>query len=384
MKKITWVNFLHIYQPPWQTVGVVQQVASQSYEYLISLFKKYPQYKATINISGCLLDMLSELRPDLIKDLQVLVKRGQIELTGSSKFHALLPLLDTTEVVRQIMLHDEALNKYFPNYKAQGFYLPEMAYSPSLAKIIKKLGYQWLILDPICSSEKIDHETLYTIKNVGLKVVFRDRVISKKYPAEEIFNKLEQNNGEELIISATDGEIYGHRHEDWQGHIEKVLTHRQVEIKTISQYLPGLQGQKNINLHSASWESSEKELKNNTPFLLWSDPKNKIHKDLWSLLDLASSLLKKYKKDPSFQWARMHLDAGSASCTFWWASARQPSDFSPLTWHPDMIDNGVEELVRSIRSLEKATSQEKMQAEKLYLNVKKNTWTTHWKKYSKS
>lgn len=383
MKQITWVNFLHIYQPPWQTVGVVQQVASQSYEYLISLFKKYPQYKATINISGCLLDMLSELRPDLIKDLQGLVKRGQIELTASSKFHALLPLLDTAEIIRQIKLNEETLNKYFPKYKVQGFYLPEMAYSPAVAKIIKKLGYQWLILDPICSSEKIDNQTLYVIKNVGLKVVFRDRVISKKYPAEEIFNKLVQDKGGNIIITATDGEIYGHRHEDWQGHIEKVISHQVVVSRTVSKYLTGLKKKKIISLRSGTWESSEQEIGNNIPFILWNDPKNKIHQDLWALVKLASHLLKKYPKDPGFQWARLHLDQASTSCTFWWASARQPSDFSPLTWHPDMIDNGVEELVRSVRSLAKATIKEKMQAEKLYLSVKKNTWTTHWKKYSK-
>ncbi len=383
MKKITWVNFLHIYQPPWQTVGVLEQVASQSYEYLISLFKKYPQYKATINISGCLLDVLFELRPDLIKDLQALVKRGQIELTGSSKFHALLPLLDPVEVVRQIKLNEEALRRYFPHYKAQGFYLPEMAYSLEVAKIIKKLGYQWLILDPICSNEKIDNQTLYVIKNIGLKVVFRDRVISKKYPAEEIFNKLGEYKDGAVIVTATDGEIYGHRHEDWQGHIEKVINHQTVFSQTISKYLSGLKKKKIISLQAASWESSQQELKNKTPFILWDDPKNKIHQDLWALVKLASHLLKKYPKDPSFQWARLHLDQASTSCTFWWASARRPSDFSPLTWHPDMIDNGVEELVRSVRSLEKASIKEKMQAEKLYLSVKKNTWTTHWKKYSK-
>lgn len=383
MKKITWVNFLHIYQPPWQTVGVVQQVASQSYEYLIALFKKYPHYRATINISGCLLDMLYELRPDLIKDLQTLVKRGQIELTGSSQFHALLPLLSPEEALRQIKLNELTVKKYFAQVKLSGFYLPEMAYSPELGRLVKKCGYQWLILDPVCASIKIENNILYKIKDMGLSVIFRDRPISKKYPAEEIFKKIDKIAKPEIIISATDGEIYGHRHEDWQGHIEKLLLHPELETQTVSTYLASLGKKQEIALRSASWESSEKELKNKTPFLLWDDPKNKIHQDLWSLLKLASKLLTKYKKDPNFQWARMHLDAGSTSCTFWWASARRPSDFSPLTWHPDMIDNGAEELIRSVRSLQLASSSEKIRAEKLYLNIKKNTWTTHWQKYSK-
>jgi len=374
---------LHIYQPPWQTVGVVEQIASQSYEYLISLFKKYPRYKATINISGCLLDMLFDIRPDLIADLQRLVKSGQLELTSSSQFHALLPLLKKEEIIRQIKLNKATLNKYFPHYQPRGFYLPEMAYSLEVAKLVKKMGYQWIILDPICSTEKIDNEIIYSLKNVGLKVVFRDRVISKKYPAEEILNKLGKNIEAEVIITATDGEIYGHRHEDWQGHIEKLIAHNNVETKTVSKYLASLKKKDSISLRAGTWESSEQELKNKTPFILWDGPKNKIHRDLWSLVKLASQLIKKYPQDPSYKWARLHLDQGLTSCTFWWASARKLSVFSPLTWHPDMIDNGVEELVRSVRSLEKASTNEKMQAEKLYLAVKKNTWAIHWKKYSK-
>lgn len=383
MKKITWVNFLHIYQPPWQTVGVVQQVASQSYEYLISLFKKYPQYKATINVSACLLDMLFEIRPDLIKEIQKLVSKKQIELTATAKFHALLPLLSREEIIRQIELNNFTLKKYFPKVKPKGFYLPEMAYSPTVAKIIKQLGYEWIILDPICASEKIDNNIIYSIKNIGLKVIFRDREISKKYPAEEIYHKLEKVEVNEIIISATDGEIYGHRHEDWQGHIEKVIIHESVQTKTVSQYIASLKNKKTLALRAGTWESSLAELKNSKPFILWADPKNKIHQGLWALVDLASQLLKKYKQDPSYEWARMHLDQGLISCTFWWASARQPSDFSPLTWHPDMIDNGVEELIRSVRSLQLATSQEKIRAEKIYLGVKRDTWTIHWKKYSK-
>ncbi|MFA6253243.1 MAG: hypothetical protein WCV69_03180 [Patescibacteria group bacterium] len=383
MKKITWVNFLHIYQPPWQTVGVVQQIASQSYEYLVYLFKKYSKYRATINISGCLLDMLFEIRPDLVKELQKLVSNKQIELTATAKFHPLLPLLEQEEVIRQIQLNAETLKKFFPNLKPSGFYLPEMAYSLGVAKIIKQLGYKWIILDPICANEKIDNNTHYSIKNIGLTVVFRDRIISKKYPAEEIYNKLEKLTANETIITATDGEIYGHHHEDWQGHIEKVISHKDLESKTVSQYILGLVKKKTIALRSGTWESTLQEIKADKPFVMWADPHNKIQQDLWALVNLASKLLKKYKKDPNFQWARMHLDQGLISCTFWWASARKPSDFSPLTWHPDMIDNGVEELVRSVRSLQRATTKEKMQAEKLYLEVKKNTWMTHWKKYSK-
>ena len=384
MKKITWVNFLHLYQPPWQTIGVVEQIASQSYEYLVYLFKKYPHYKATINISGCLLDMLSEIRPDLISDLQKLVKRGQLELTGSAQYHALLPLISIEEARRQIVLNQETQKRFFPQAKISGFYLPEMAYSPEIAKLVKQMGYSWIILDPICTEEKIDSNILYKIKNINLVVIFRDRKISTKYPAEIIFHKLASKNiAEETIISATDGEIYGHRHEDWQGHVEKILLDKNLVTKTISEHLANIKTKQLINVLPGTWESKSSEIKKDQPFILWSDKNNKIHQNLWALVNLSSQLIKKYHRDTNWQWARKHLDQGLTSCTFWWASGRKLSDFSPLTWHPDMIDNGAESLIRSVRSLSGATSKEKIKAENYYLAIKKYTWTIHWKKYAK-
>lgn len=380
--KITWVNFLHIYQPPWQQAGVIQQVASESYEYLLTLLEKHKDFRATINITGNLIEQLDNQRPDLLPRIKKLVSRGKIELTGSAKYHALLPLIPKDEIIRQIKLNKEVLSKYFPKTKINGFYLPEMSYSNDVAKIIKSLGYKWIILDPINYKGTVDNDLLYKIDKIGLKVIFRNRQISKAYPAEEIYNKLKNIEVDETIITATDGEMYGHFHEDWQGHIEKVSRDKRVPILTVSQYLDSLKKLKSIKLRSASWESTEAEIKNKIPYILWNDPKNKIHKLLWEFVDSSYKLLKKYKKDQNYKWARNHLDRGLSSCTFWWASAKQPSIFSPLTWNPDMIDNGSEELIKVSRSLSSASRIEKIEMEKLYVNIKKTTWVKHWAKYN--
>ena len=350
MNKVIWINFLHMYQPPWQDKGVVERVSIESYDYLVTLFEEYNNFKCSLNITGNLIEQLEGLRPDILKRLQKIVKSGQIELTGSSKYHALLPLLSTKEAKRQIKLNQEVLGGYFDIKKIKGFYLPEMAFSLSIAKTIKSMGFKWLILDEIHSKEKISDDILYKIKEIGLSVVFRDRKISKSYPAEVIYNKLKKNFKNQNIITATDAEIYGHFHEDWQGHLEKVLINKNVEVKTISGYIKGLKEKKNISLRSASWESSVRDIKNNVPYILWDDPKNVIHKELWKLVKLADSLVNKYKKDKNHYWSRLHLDRGVSSCTFWWATAKRPSPFSPLTWNPDLIDNGSEELIRSIRN----------------------------------
>jgi predicted glycosyl hydrolase (DUF1957 family) len=381
--KINWVNFLHIYQPPWQNKGVIDQISGESYEYLLTLFEKYPNFKASLNITGNLVEQLNEYRPDLLTRLQSLVNKNQIELTSSAKFHALLPLLFKAEMKRQIELNQETLAQYFDLNKIKGFYMPEMSYSDDVAKIVKKAGFKWIILDPINYKGILEEDILYIHKKTKLKVVFRNREISKSYPAEVIYKKLKKNEKAQTIITGTDGEIYGHFHEDWQGHLEKILQNKNLEVNTVSRYLAGLESEKKINLRAASWESFETELKNKVPFALWNDPKNKIHKSLWKLVAMSTKLVDKYKKDKNWHWSRNHLDRALSSCTFWWASAKKPSDFSPLTWNPDMIDNGAEELIRSVRSLDSASAKEKIKAEKIYIDIKKNTWTDHWNKYNK-
>ncbi len=382
INKITWVNFLHIYQPPWQQPGVIEQIASESYDYLLTILERHKNFQATINITGNLVEQLDAQRPDLLIRIKKLLKRGKIELTGSAKYHALLPLLPIAEAERQIRLNKEILNKYFPSMKIEGFYLPEMSYNNQVAKTIKKLGYKWIILDPINYKGKIDNNLLYKIEKIGLNVVFRNREISKAYPAEFIYNRLKNLEDEETVITATDGEMYGHFHEDWQGHLEKVSQNKQVKILTVGKYLNTLSEKKNIKLRAGSWESTEAELQKAVPYVLWSDPKNKIHTLLWKFVNDSYKLLSKNKKDKNYKWARNHLDRGLSSCTFWWASGKKLSIFSPVTWNPDMIDNGAEELIRVTRSLGGASNEEKIKMEKLYINIKKTTWLTHWAKYN--
>ena len=258
-----------------------------------------------------------------------------------------------------------------------------MAFSPVVAKYIKKLGFSWIIVDPIAYQGEVDNSLLYVLKQSGLKVVFRDRKVSQGYPPEVIFHKLKAIKKPLAIITATDGEIYGHRHNDWQGHIEKILLSPDLAMSTVAEYLSALSQQKIIGLREASWETTAIELKNKQPFALWFDRKNKIHQHLWQLFRLANNLVHKYRKDKNYKWARLHLDRGTSSCTWWWASAKKPSAFSSLTWNPDMIEAGARELVLSVRSINLAKASEKIKAENLFLAIQKETWQNHWRKYSK-
>jgi len=355
--------------------------------------------KFTANFSGCLLDRLADEKETSFLDrLKFLVKKGRLELTGSAAYHGFLPLLPADEVARQIKENEKILKKHFgKNFKPAGFFLPEMAYSPEVARVIKRLGYQWIIVDEISYSgtfkKRPDFNSPYIDSNSGLRVIFRNRQFSSAYPPDKILATIKQSAErkrsllakESPIITATDAELYGLRHEDPTGEIEKLAKQRMIKTMTMSQFLKSFERQKpnQVNLASSSWESSPADLAAKKPYLLWINKNNKIQTYLWRLANLALSLRDKYKKDKNVYWYRWHLVRGLASCTFWWASAHDFKPvFGPYAWSPDEIERGLEDLVRSVRSLsEPRTKKVKLEAENYYLKIKKLIWEEHWRKH---
>ncbi|MFA6215319.1 MAG: phosphotransferase [Patescibacteria group bacterium] len=387
---IKWVNFLHIYQPPYQEAEVVKKICQESYWPLAKILNHQPQTKLTLNFSGCLLEHLYNIgEQNLIDEFKKLAAAGQIELVGSAKYHPILPLLPAGEIKRQIQLNDEILRQAFGDlYQPTGFFLPEMAYSRKTAKIIKELGFKWLIIDEIAYQGEIglvDYSKKYQLKGLGLNVIFRNRQLSRTYVPQTILDLTTKSAPPAYLISATDGEMYGHHHTDYENRFEKVLTHARVKTLTVSEYLKELPAKaETVNPVSSSWESTAEELKNKIPFALWQDPKNKIHQNLWELRKIAINLINKNKaSDANYDFARKHLDRGLASCAWWWAAEKKIGDFNFLTWNPDTIEKGLKELISSIRSLKNISRQTKLKAEKYYHLLIKEIWRKHWKKYHK-
>ncbi len=389
-----WLNFLHLYQPANSDAYKIKEAADLSYIRIVKALEKNPQAKFTLNISACLVLRLLELGyQDLINRINVLIEKGQVELVGSAAYHALLPLLDDIEVSAQIKEHHNIIKDNFPKAKLRGFFLPEMAYSPRVAKLIKKLGYSWLILDEISyiGKKELDFNKVYCDKNSNLKIIFRSRKISNTYVPVSVLKILEteknnKNKEENIVISACDAELFGLRHIDRSRSLEASLKEDEIKTMLLSKYVDRFKVFEKINLRESSWESTEKYLEKNIPFHLWFDKNNEIHTRLWKLANFAIVLYRKYQKDDNVFWSRWHLVRGLASCSFWWASAYNfKKSFGSYAWNPDEIERGADELIRAIRSLEKSSSRlEKIKAEEIFIAIKKAVWTKHWNENRKS
>lgn len=388
-----WINFLHFYQPANIDSYNFNLALDNSYLRLLRLMEENNNLHMTWNLTACLLERLEAERGlDYIDRVKKLLDSGRLELVSSAAYHPLLPLIPAPEVIKQIQENERVLLKYFgSNLKLNGFFMPEMAYSPEVAKLVKSLGYNWIILDEVSyqeGRERPDFNSIYQDKNSDLLVIFRDRQLSHSYPPDKLKEFLDcQEFPISNIITATDAELYGLRHRDQSAELEKFVKMKDLKTTTISNFILAKEKQGaeviKTSLTPSSWESSPADLKAGVYFKLWYDKNNKIHRAFWELSHLALSLEDEFSDDQSYYWYRWHLVRGIASCNFWWASAYDFSQvFGPYAWNPDMIERGLEDLIRAIRSLESSKSKKyKLQAEKIYLKIKKLIWQEHWQKH---
>lgn len=385
--KSVWINILHLYQPPTIEKETLKVVVAESYQPLVKLLKNNPGFKISLNINSCLSYLLYEFGyQKLLEDLSYLINKGQVELLDTAAYHPILPLLTDKEINKQIKINwemNQGLLKI--KKKPQGFWLPECAYSRRTAEIIKNNGYKWIVLDEISYQggfNKVNYNKKYKIKDLDLTVIFRNRQLSRSYVPDTLIDLINKNALPDIIITATDGEIYGHRHIDFKHNLEKIIKHPKITTKTVSEFLKDLKEEEFCEPIASNWDSEIAELKKNKPYFIWYNKKNKIHMRLWKLARLAYELVEKHEGKEDYWWARLHLEKGMSSCTFWWASDKDFRLFGSPAWKPDEVEKGANELIRAIRSLN-IDKKIKIKAEKLYFKLKRQLWLKHWKKQEK-
>ncbi|NMC03882.1 MAG: hypothetical protein GYA24_01660 [Candidatus Lokiarchaeota archaeon] len=351
----------HIYQPPTQIPMVIKQITNECYRPLIDALKTHPSARITLNINGTLTEQLHDYGfQDVIQGLAELGNKGQIEFTGSAKFHPLLPLIPEPEILRQIQLNNDT-NKYFfgKAYHPRGFFPPEMAVSDDIHGPVKQLGFDWMIMGGIANTAGWPTRTFSRHPN-GLILVFRDDVISIDCAFDKVNNveafanrlKYQDSSKDYYVILAMDGETFGH-------HIKHAfrnflvplfdnLPHRgDIQLCTISEIIAKYpRGEVQVPRPS-SWSTMSYDLQRDVPFPLWFEKDNPIHLDQYRvmmyatvLVNLASKLHESMndEKREALKNARNFLDRAIYSCQTWWASKRP--------WYSrDMILRGLNELI---------------------------------------
>lgn len=375
-----WANFLHIYQPPTQKEYWVKKIASESYRKLTRGLKENAQAKLTMNINAVLTELFDRYGcRDVIEDIRLLAERGQVELTASAKYHPFLPLMPKEEIVRQIELNTQTNQRFFGKkaYQPKGFFPPEMAYNRMVGEIIAGQGYRWLILDELAYSGKmkdIDWSQLYTLKGAkDFFVFFREREASFRILSAEIGMSVfsgsmlikllgERIHKNEYLITAMDGETFGHHRPGLEDLLFDLYKTRELKTVTISELPELFAKREEVDPRPSSWALMKKDIERNTPFSRWSDEDNVIQKMQWQLTNLALKTVKATEStSKEFSKIRHDLDRALHSDQYWWASA-QP------WWSIEMIEAGAKDL-RDVVLESPVPKKDKELAKQLYQNI---------------
>ncbi|MEJ2250131.1 MAG: hypothetical protein P8Y70_09795 [Candidatus Lokiarchaeota archaeon] len=366
---------LHIYQPPTQDIDVLKRINEECYKPLFNVIEEHENAKITLNINGILIDLLYEYGlEDTMNKLKSLVSENKVEIVGTAKFHPILPLIPEKEVYHQISLNEKENRREFGNnWERKGFFPPELAVSPKVIRVVKEMGYKWIIMSGISCPQSWPYDKLYQSPN-QLQLIFRDDILSnkiafKKISAQEFVTQLRilQKNKEDnyrndtYIVVALDGETFGHHIPNYQktflGKVFDLINEEPEKeedsihlsyISDLDQTFPMVE--KKIMPLKASWSTNQEDLKENICYPLWKHPQNSIHQYYWKiikslnkLIDLADKLdlTENWKVENYYNTARYFYDRGLHSCPVWWANSIQG------TWSPNLIYRGVEILVRA-------------------------------------
>jgi hypothetical protein len=186
LTEVYLANFLHLYQPPTQKKKILKQVTEESYRKIFKILLEKKRARVTMNIQGCLTELWKNQGYDgVINQVRKLLKTGRLELVDSAMYHPFMPGLPEAEMVRQIKLNGEMSRKvYGAGYQPKGFFPTEMAYEERVGRVVRQLGYEWIILDEASNPLPRKYDEGETkIYELGVNEEIRN-------PKSEIRNKL--------------------------------------------------------------------------------------------------------------------------------------------------------------------------------------------------
>lgn len=367
-----WANLLHVYQPPHWDARVIDRVVRESYRPILAILDRNPRVRITLNMNGSLTEQLIRLGyTDIITAIRTLAERGQIEFTGSAKYHPLLPLLPLEEIRRQIRLNTETNRSIFgPAYEPRGFFPPEMAANLELIGLLHELGYQWVALDEIASVDPTDGSAVVSISPFSFLGILRDRTMSDFLSfiappdaPDQFFAKLSPKP-DTALVTAFDGENLGHHRPGTDRLWERLVTDPRVTTVTFSEYVERSTRERIIDLRPSSWSTRLEDLKRNVPYPLWNDPSNAIHVLQWSLTDVVIDAVMESEQrgDPGHERARLLIDEAIASDQYWWASA------TPW-WSVEIITASADRFRAVLNSLTSLSAARHQEADRLVAEI---------------
>ena len=148
----------------------IPKVVEYSYIPVLSALLEIPKIKVVLNFTGVTLEILHNSYPEVINLLKEGIEKEKFELTGCGYSHPIFPLLPVTDIRKQIEFNLRVLEITLNYTDVKGFWLPELAYDPTLPHILKEYGFSYIFIDeelysissPLLNYSNPDHPPYYS------------------------------------------------------------------------------------------------------------------------------------------------------------------------------------------------------------------------------
>ncbi len=363
MQMSYWAMVLHFYQPPTQDVMTTRTILESCYLPLLRMLSRKSGFGLTFNMSGSLLVQLKQLGTDEFFHLvRKLIDEKKVEIVTSVMYHPLMPLTPKDVLIRQIEKNNQTLKNLLGVEKIEGFFPPELAVNTASLDLVNQ---SYIIIDETALKTKSNlQQSLVKYRKKYLLINNRQvcelmRSYPKKLSAKLVLEAQKNREEEGLIVIANDAELFGHHYSERLEVLVDLLDRKDITfIKTseaVAQF--GDHAISISGIKDSTWQDGQS-------FDLWT--KNPLQKNYLKLLKATYELT----SGSSDAAALDFFDQGNSSCYLYWLS-------NWPWWHPDLVESGAIQLIRTIRGLSIA-KEDKIRLEKMYHSFLQRLWLYHW------
>jgi hypothetical protein len=137
---------LHCHQPVDNFRRIFEEAYRKSYKPFLDVLEQHPAISLTFHYSGPVLEWLIGNRPEFVERLRRLLKKGQIEILTGGYYEPVLAMIPPRDARGQIAMLNDSLKEHL-RYRADGIWLAERIWDPSLLSLLEDLNVRYTVLD---------------------------------------------------------------------------------------------------------------------------------------------------------------------------------------------------------------------------------------------
>lgn len=148
-KQVTRFNLvliIHAHQPVGNFDSVMEHAYQKSYLPFIEALQRHPCLRLGLHYSGGLLEWIERAHPEYFENLNVMVKRGQVELLGGGYYEPILVVIPKKDAQEQIDKLAAYLARHFGK-RSRGAWLAERVWEPQLPSVLASAGVEYSLVD---------------------------------------------------------------------------------------------------------------------------------------------------------------------------------------------------------------------------------------------